>query len=253
VSYGLHSARRVYLCVPYGPHKNSDCFPKQHVTSRILYRGHNVFAVRYNCPQCICVFRMVLKINTYENGVFWDVTPCGSCKNRRFGGTWRLLHQGNKNRWQFRHHLTADFRPNVGALTSPDSMSPYGPFRWQLFQWAQKQITSPRRSRQKERRRRLQEREWPFKLPFPCHKKWTKFNAISQLRSELNGDPDPDRVNNLLFCAVSWTVLRSIQTLPLWHRGWFPRCVKRPDVNLTAHLHLVSRIYTYTHPYVLIA
>jgi hypothetical protein len=21
------------------------------------------------------------------NGVFWDATPCGSCKNRRFGGT----------------------------------------------------------------------------------------------------------------------------------------------------------------------
>jgi hypothetical protein len=33
-----------------------------------------------------------------KNGVFWVVTPCGSCKNRRFGGTWRLLHQGNKNR-----------------------------------------------------------------------------------------------------------------------------------------------------------
>jgi hypothetical protein len=31
-------------------------------------------------------------------GVFWVVTPCGSCKNRRFGGTWRLLHQGDKNR-----------------------------------------------------------------------------------------------------------------------------------------------------------
>jgi hypothetical protein len=28
-----------------------------------------------------------------KNGVFWVVTPCGSCKNRRFGGTWRLLHQ----------------------------------------------------------------------------------------------------------------------------------------------------------------
>jgi hypothetical protein len=26
---------------------------------------------------------------TMENGVFWVVTPCGSCKNRRFGGTWR--------------------------------------------------------------------------------------------------------------------------------------------------------------------
>jgi hypothetical protein len=22
-----------------------------------------------------------------KNGDFWDVTPCGSCKNRRFGGT----------------------------------------------------------------------------------------------------------------------------------------------------------------------
>jgi hypothetical protein len=29
---------------------------------------------------------------TMKNGVFWDVTPCGSCKNRLFGGTWRLLH-----------------------------------------------------------------------------------------------------------------------------------------------------------------
>jgi hypothetical protein len=24
---------------------------------------------------------------TMKNGVVWDVTPCGSCKNRRFGGT----------------------------------------------------------------------------------------------------------------------------------------------------------------------
>jgi hypothetical protein len=29
---------------------------------------------------------------TMKNGVFWVVTPCGSCKNQRFGGTWRLLH-----------------------------------------------------------------------------------------------------------------------------------------------------------------
>jgi hypothetical protein len=33
-----------------------------------------------------------------KNGVFWVVTPCDSCKNGRFGGTWRLLHQGDKNR-----------------------------------------------------------------------------------------------------------------------------------------------------------
>jgi hypothetical protein len=37
-------------------------------------------------------------LSTLKNGVFWVVTPCGSCKNRRFGGTWRLLHQGDKNR-----------------------------------------------------------------------------------------------------------------------------------------------------------
>jgi hypothetical protein len=24
---------------------------------------------------------------TMKNGVFWDVTPCGTCKNRRFSGT----------------------------------------------------------------------------------------------------------------------------------------------------------------------
>jgi hypothetical protein len=33
-----------------------------------------------------------------KNAVFWDVTPSGSCKNRRFGGTWRLQHQGDENR-----------------------------------------------------------------------------------------------------------------------------------------------------------
>jgi hypothetical protein len=49
--------------------------------------GRNVFVI-------FEVFTAV----TMKNGVFWDVTPCGSCKNRRFGETWRLLHQGDKNR-----------------------------------------------------------------------------------------------------------------------------------------------------------
>jgi hypothetical protein len=31
-----------------------------------------------------------------KNAVFWDMTPCGSCKNRRSGGTYRLHHQGEK-------------------------------------------------------------------------------------------------------------------------------------------------------------
>jgi hypothetical protein len=35
----------------------------------------------------------------WKNAVFWNVTPHVSCKNRCFGGTQRLYHQGGKNRW----------------------------------------------------------------------------------------------------------------------------------------------------------
>jgi hypothetical protein len=34
-----------------------------------------------------------------KNSDFWDFTSCGSCKNRRYGGTQRFHHQGVKNRW----------------------------------------------------------------------------------------------------------------------------------------------------------
>jgi hypothetical protein len=34
---------------------------------------------------------------TMKNAVFWDIMPCGSCKNQRFGGTYHL-HQGDKDR-----------------------------------------------------------------------------------------------------------------------------------------------------------
>jgi hypothetical protein len=33
-----------------------------------------------------------------KNAVFWDMTQCGSYKNRRFGGIYRLQYQGEKNR-----------------------------------------------------------------------------------------------------------------------------------------------------------
>jgi hypothetical protein len=38
-------------------------------------------------------------ITIKKNAVFWDVAPCASCKNRRFGRTYRLDNQGDKNRW----------------------------------------------------------------------------------------------------------------------------------------------------------
>jgi hypothetical protein len=37
------------------------------------------------------------KLQEGSNIVFWDVTPCGSCKNKHFGGTYRLHHQDEKN------------------------------------------------------------------------------------------------------------------------------------------------------------
>jgi hypothetical protein len=33
---------------------------------------------------------------TMKNCVFWVVTPCGSCKNRRFGARYRFRHQDDK-------------------------------------------------------------------------------------------------------------------------------------------------------------
>jgi hypothetical protein len=33
-----------------------------------------------------------------KNVVFWDVAPCRSCVNRRFGGTYGLYLQGRKIR-----------------------------------------------------------------------------------------------------------------------------------------------------------
>jgi hypothetical protein len=35
----------------------------------------------------ICLRFEVFTAVTIKNGVFWDITPCGSCKNRRFGRT----------------------------------------------------------------------------------------------------------------------------------------------------------------------
>jgi hypothetical protein len=46
---------------------------------------------------CILIF-IVLEVLTAvnsKNAVLWDVISCGSLKNRRFGGTYRLYNQGD--------------------------------------------------------------------------------------------------------------------------------------------------------------
>jgi hypothetical protein len=44
-----------------------------------------------SCDPFTCKQLVLLK-----KAVFWDVAPCESCKNRRFGGTCRLHLQGRK-------------------------------------------------------------------------------------------------------------------------------------------------------------
>jgi hypothetical protein len=64
----LHSAHTVYLFVPYGSHNKQRLFPQTALTGSALYWRRNVFPVRYKLcilpTQCICVFRMVLTINS---------------------------------------------------------------------------------------------------------------------------------------------------------------------------------------------
>jgi hypothetical protein len=71
----------------------------------------------YRSPNSLssCIRFEVFTAVTMKNGVFWDVTPCGSCKNRRFGGTWLLLHQGDKNRWT-RNKTSCNYQPKHASV-----------------------------------------------------------------------------------------------------------------------------------------
>jgi hypothetical protein len=55
-----------------------------------------------------------------KNAVFWDVTPCGTFKKRRFGETHRLNHQSNMNR-RARNVSSNVLRLPVAANVIPSS------------------------------------------------------------------------------------------------------------------------------------
>jgi hypothetical protein len=52
-----------------------------------------------------------------KNSVFWDVTPCGSCDNRRFGRTCRFHHQGIRCQLLPCSKLTDYFHTDDGGKT----------------------------------------------------------------------------------------------------------------------------------------
>jgi hypothetical protein len=91
--------------------------------------------MEYTLPQCCCVNSSGMstppngpvRCYTHKTGVvplvtwtelkhtvFWDVTPCGSCDNRSFGGTYRLYHQGDKNQ-RARNNVSSNLQPKHAA------------------------------------------------------------------------------------------------------------------------------------------
>jgi hypothetical protein len=73
----------------------------------VLHRKH-ITSLLYS-PRFEIFTAMAMK-----NTVFWDVTTRGSCKNRSFGGTYRLHHDGDKNR---RARKNVSFSANVVPST----------------------------------------------------------------------------------------------------------------------------------------
>jgi hypothetical protein len=53
-----------------------------------------------------------------QNAVFWDVTLCGSCNNRRFGGTYHLHHQGDILRSLRQLLVTTNVSPSLPVLVT---------------------------------------------------------------------------------------------------------------------------------------
>jgi hypothetical protein len=71
----------------------------------------------------IAIHRKQTKIQKHENAVSWDVTPCGSCKKQRFGGTYALHQQGEKNR-RVKHNVSSNKQPKHATVTKALPNSP---------------------------------------------------------------------------------------------------------------------------------
>jgi hypothetical protein len=70
--------------------------------SEILEQLHNWWFSRmfhlHGVSSLIISYRVeVFTAVTMKNAVFWDVTPCGPCKNRHFGRAYNLHHQDEVN------------------------------------------------------------------------------------------------------------------------------------------------------------
>jgi hypothetical protein len=59
-----------------------------HTLVESVWQAASSSVIRFVFGERISIVRFqVFTAVTMKNGVFWDVRPCGSCKNRRFGGS----------------------------------------------------------------------------------------------------------------------------------------------------------------------
>jgi hypothetical protein len=88
-------------------HKKVDAVLRLHAKKKKLLMTFSMTYIHFSnyamdvceegCVQHVgCVRIEVPTMVTMKNAVVWDVMPCGSCKNRWFGGMYRLHHQGEK-------------------------------------------------------------------------------------------------------------------------------------------------------------
>jgi hypothetical protein len=73
------------------------------------------YDLAYNHPHFLRI-RISIK-----NAIFWDVTPCRSCVNRRVGGTYRLHLQGRKIRERRTSSLADFFTLKMEAIRSSET------------------------------------------------------------------------------------------------------------------------------------
>jgi hypothetical protein len=58
---------------------------------------------------------------TMKDGVFWDVRPCDTCKNRRFVGMYCPHHQDGRN-WRARSNVSSNYRRMLRLLLTANAV-----------------------------------------------------------------------------------------------------------------------------------
>jgi hypothetical protein len=91
VGLALSQALIVTGMLQYGLLRTTDVVSQMTSVERVLdYKNVEKEPDLESAPgkrTCNCIVRFeIFTAVTMKNGVFFDVTPCGSCKNRRFGG-----------------------------------------------------------------------------------------------------------------------------------------------------------------------